>query len=60
MGIQPPPPWGGNERARVEGNVDMHNLDTEHVHAIYCDEHNSGSLLGGGVTARSMDIKATV
>ena len=38
----------------------MHNSDTEHVHTIYCDADYSGSLLGGGATARIMDIEAVV
>ena len=38
----------------------MHKSDTEHGCTIYFDAANSGYVLGGGLTARNMDIKATV
>ena len=58
MGLTPP--GGGDEVVRVGGGGDMHNLDTEHGRAIYCDEAGSGAVLGSGSTARGMDIKSTM
>ena len=54
------PPGGGDEGGRVGGGGDMHNSDTEHDRAIYCDAVDSGSLLGGGATSRNRDIEAVV
>ena len=42
----PPPPGGGDEGGLVGGCGDMHKSDTEQVCAIYCDEANSGFVLG--------------
>ena len=47
MGLTPP--GGGDEGGRFGGGGDMHNLDTEHGRAIYCDEAGSGAVLGGEV-----------
>ena len=58
MGLNPP--GGGDDGVRVGGGGDMHKSDTEHGRAIYCDEAGSEAVLGGGSTARGMDIKATV
>ena len=38
----------------------MHNSDTEHGRAIYCDTSDSGAVLRGRATTGSMGIKAMV
>ena len=50
----------GNEGGWVGGGGDMHNWDTEHGTTIYFDADGSRVVIGGGSTARGMDIKATV
>ena len=58
MGI--PDYGGGNEGSGNGGDTEVHNTETEHSRAIYCDTNDYGPMRAGHPAARSAGVLAVV